>query len=155
MPFLSPYLWNTDAVSEFNFMLSIQKVKKNKDCWIPVNLLHMFIKYKILFLISFALLKKQIHILLGYLRPKSLSVLKNFNHLCYEYIIINEHLIFITLTFLMNYNFTVCINELIAYLVNVKDVITMQCLVWAAIYAYLGGYLEHKFILLICFYQIH
>lgn len=30
MSFLLPYLWNTDTVTGFNFMFSIQKRKKKK-----------------------------------------------------------------------------------------------------------------------------
>lgn len=59
MASLSPYLENT--VSGSIFMLPTQK-NKREDFWIPVNLLHMFIKDKLLFLVNFGLFKKQIHI---------------------------------------------------------------------------------------------
>lgn len=59
MASLSPYLQN--FVSGSVFMLSTQK-NKREDFWIPVNLLHMLIKDKLLFLVNFGLFKKQTHI---------------------------------------------------------------------------------------------
>lgn len=59
MASLSPYLQN--IVSGSVFMLSTQK-NKREDFWIPVNLLHMLIKDKLLFLVNFGLFKKQTHI---------------------------------------------------------------------------------------------